>query len=83
MPKTSNRKGTRWWLLIFMATAGVCGWLIAANFLAIDIVQPVQFSLKQGSGLRSAARQLQASGVLESAWRFEISESRIMVPPRR
>jgi len=32
----------------------------------------VQFSLKQGSGLRSAARQLQASGVLESAWRFEI-----------
>jgi len=72
MPKTSNRKGTRWWLLIFMATAGVCGWLIAANFLAIDIVQPVQFSLKQGSGLRSAARQLQASGVLESAWRFEI-----------
>jgi UPF0755 protein len=33
---------------------------------------PVQFSLKQGSSLRSAARQMQDAGVMATPWQFEV-----------
>lgn len=72
MPKSAKRKGIRLWPLLLLVLAGAALWLAAANFIAVEISKPVQFSLKQGSGLRSAARQLQAAGVLDSAWRFEL-----------
>ena len=82
MPKAARKTGGVW-RLVLLALIGVAAWLVASYFIAVDIAAPVQFSLKQGSSLRSAARQLQAAGVLESAWRFELlarvmgSESRI------
>ena len=71
MPKTAKRKGSWFWRLLFLALVGVTAWFVATNFIAREIAQPLQFSLKQGSGLRSASRQLQAAGVVDSAWRFE------------
>jgi UPF0755 protein len=72
MPNMAKRSGLRLFWLVFLLAIGALSWLAATNFIAIDITQPQQFSLKQGSSLRSAARQLQAAGVLESAWRFEL-----------
>ncbi len=72
MPKSAKRKGGRLWRLLLLLFVGGASWLAAANFIAVEISNPVQFGLKQGSGLRSASRQLQAAGVLDAAWRFEL-----------
>lgn len=72
MPKAAKRKGGWFWRLVLLALVGIAMWFLATNFIALEILQPVQFSLKQGSGLRSASRQLQAAGVVDSAWRFEL-----------
>jgi UPF0755 protein len=71
MPKRAKRSGLRLWSLLLLAAIGVVTWLAAGCLVPIDIAAPVQFSVKQGSGLRGAARQLQAAGVLDSPWRFE------------
>ena len=72
MPRTRNKKGVRLWQLLLLAVAGAAAWLAGSCFVPLDIGAPVQFSVKEGSGLRSAARQLQAAGVLVSVWRFEL-----------
>lgn len=83
MPKDARTGGIHVWPMLLFTLAGAAVWLALSVFIEFDIARPVQFSLKQGSGLRSAARQMQAAGVLESAWRFEImarvlgSESRL------
>ena len=47
-------------------------WFGSYLYSDLAIRPPLQFSLKQGSSLRSAARQMQAAGVLDSTWGFEL-----------
>jgi peptidoglycan lytic transglycosylase G len=47
-------------------------WLTSFGWSDLAVKTPLQFSLKQGSSLRSSARQLQAAGVLDSPWQFEV-----------
>jgi UPF0755 protein len=47
-------------------------WLIGYGLLETTFVAPLQFSLKEGSSLRSAARQMAEAGVLVSPWQFEV-----------
>jgi UPF0755 protein len=71
---TSIKKRRRkWgWLLFIAAMAVVLLWVVGGNFVAVKVATPVQFSLKHGSGLRSAARQLETVGAVASSWRFEM-----------
>ncbi len=46
-------------------------WLLSFGWSDLAVRTPLQFSLKQGSSLRSVARQLQSAGVLDSPWQFE------------
>ena len=55
-----------------LAGIGFGVWYGSYVFSDLAIRSPLQFSLKQGSSLRSVARQMQAAGVLDSAWRFEL-----------
>jgi UPF0755 protein len=71
MPKRTNAGRLRSWSFLLLAMAVALAVLVASCFVPIDISSPVQFSVKQGSGLRAAARQLQSAGVLDSPWRFE------------
>jgi UPF0755 protein len=72
MPKRIDRRRFRFWPMLGFALVAALAWLVLSNFVATEVAQPVQFSLKQGSGLRVAARHMQAAGVLGSAWRFEL-----------
>ena len=47
-------------------------WLVGYGRSDLTIATPAQFSLKQGSSLRSAARQMQDAGVLATPWQFEV-----------
>ena len=59
------------WLTAALAIAfGV--WLVGYGWLDTNVPTPLQFSLKEGSSLRSAARQMNAAGVLKSPWQFEV-----------
>jgi UPF0755 protein len=59
------------WLSVLIIVAFVA-WLVGYGRLDMTIATPVQFSLKQGSSLRSAARQMQEAGVLATPWQFEV-----------
>jgi len=52
-------------------TVAFFAWLIGYGLLETTFVAPLQFSLKEGSSLRSAARQMNEAGVLASPWQFE------------
>lgn len=58
------------WACVLLAAA-FAAWLIGFGWTDLSIQTPLQFSLKQGSSLRSVARQLQAAGVINSPWQFE------------
>jgi len=53
-------------------TVAFFAWLIGYGLLETTFVAPLQFSLKEGSSLRSAARQMNEAGVLASPWQFEV-----------
>jgi UPF0755 protein len=59
------------WLCVLLLIAAAVG---IANYglSSLTIDKPLQFSLSHGSSLRSATRQMQAAGVLDSAWKFEL-----------
>ena len=59
------------WLGV-MLLAACAAWFVGYGFTDLAIGKPLQFSLKHGSSLRSAARQMQAAGVLDSPWQFEL-----------
>ena len=59
------------WLGALLIAAFVA-WVVVYGGYETQFATPLQFSLKQGSGLRSAARQMQAAGVLATPWQFEI-----------
>lgn len=71
------RNSAEYWLkhilwLSMILSAVFAAWLAAYSFIDLAINKPLQFSLKQGSSLRSAARQMQAAGALDSPWQFEL-----------
>ena len=71
------RKSAKLWLkrmlwLGAMLFAAFAVWLAGYGFSDLAFSKPLQFSLKQGSSLRSASRQMQAAGVLDSPWQFEL-----------
>ena len=72
MAKSRQRKSSSLFGLAIGLFALGIAWIAATTFMEADLAAPVQFSLKQGSGLRSVARQLQNAGVVDSALRFEL-----------
>ena len=73
MPKSAERWLARLLWLVSLPLLAFVAWVFIYSFSDIQIQQaPLQFSLKQGSSLRSAARQLQAAGALDSPWQFEL-----------
>ena len=52
--------------------AAFAAWFVGYAFTDLAIGKPLQFSLKHGSSLRSAAHQMQAAGVLDSPRQFEL-----------
>ncbi|MBI4190718.1 MAG: endolytic transglycosylase MltG [Betaproteobacteria bacterium] len=72
MLKTAERWLKRaLWLSVALLVV-FAGWLAGYGFSDLAIDRPLQFSLKQGSSLRGAARQMQAAGVLDSPGQFEL-----------
>jgi UPF0755 protein len=63
-------KRALWLSVTLLAACAV--WMGGYGFTDLTIGKPLQFSLKQGSSLRGAARQMQAAGVLDSPWQFEL-----------
>jgi UPF0755 protein len=59
------------WLSAMIIVAFVA-WLAGYGRTDMAIQTPLQFSLKQGSSLRGAARQMHAAGVLGTPWQFEV-----------
>ena len=58
--------------LICLPVLAFATWLVSYAFSDIPIQHiPLQFSLKQGSSLRNAARQMHETGALDSPWQFE------------
>src|SRR6266508_6447109 len=61
-------------LLILLAAAsalGFCGWLLWFALSPVDLAAPsVDFSIRPGSTLRGATRQITDAGVLVSEWKF-------------
>ncbi len=55
-----------------MLSAALLAWFAFYCFTDLAISKPVQFSLKHGSSLRSTAKQMQAAGLLDTAWKFEL-----------
>jgi len=55
-----------------LLVAAFIAWLIGFGWTDLLVKAPMQFSLKQGSTLRSSARQLQAAGVINSPRQFEL-----------
>ncbi len=72
MLKTAKRWLQRALWLSVTLLAVFAAWLVGYGFSDLAINTPLQFSLKQGSSLRSAARQMQAAGVLDTPWQFEL-----------
>src|SRR5687767_7699616 len=64
-------KGVLW--LAGLSVFAFTLWLFGYSFIPIEVREvPLQFSLQKGSSLRSATRQMQTAGVLDSPWQFEL-----------
>ena len=59
-------------VLVVMLAALCAAWFGVFAWSDIKIAAPLQFTLKQGSSLRSATRQMQAAGVIQSPLQFEL-----------
>jgi UPF0755 protein len=71
MLKVLKRFFKRLFWLGLALTVAFFAWLIGYGLLETNFAAPLQFSLKEGSSLRSAARQMNEAGVLASPWQFE------------
>ncbi len=72
MLKTVKRWMRRAFWLSALLVAVFTAWLAAFAWSDLPLNLPVQFSLKDGSSLRSSLRQMQAAGVINSPWQFEL-----------
>jgi len=60
-------------LAVAAAVLGFCGWLFWFALSPIELgASPLDFSIRQGSTLRSATRQLVEAGVPVSEWKFVV-----------
>jgi UPF0755 protein len=60
-------------LAIAAAAIGLCGWLFWYALSPLELAAPtVDFSIRQGSSLRSATRQLIEAGLPLSEWKFNL-----------
>lgn len=60
-------------LAIAAAVIGLCGWLLWYALSPIELASPtVNFSIRGGSSLRSATRQLIEAGLPLSEWKFNL-----------
>src|SRR4051812_44542904 len=59
------------WLTVGLAIV-FSAWLFGYGWIETSVPTPMQFTLKQGSSLRSAARQMQDAHVIASRWQFEV-----------
>jgi UPF0755 protein len=58
-------------LLAFAAALGFAGWMLWFALSPVKIgASPLEFSIRQGSALRGAARQIVDAGVVMPAWKF-------------
>jgi len=71
MLKTLKYVFKRLFWLGLALTVAFFAWLIGYGLIETTVATPLQFSLKEGSSLRSAARQMNEAGVLASPWQFE------------
>ncbi len=72
MFKAINRWVKRLLWISAWLVAAVGAWLAVYGWSEMPLATPLQFSLKQGSSLRSAARQMQQFGVLRTPVQFEV-----------
>jgi len=72
MLKTLKYVFKRLFWLGLALTVAFFAWLIGYGLIETNVATPLQFSLKEGSSLRSAARQMNEAGVLASPWQFEV-----------
>lgn len=72
MANRARRSGHGIFQIVLWVFVLALAWIAATTFIETDLEKSVQFSLKQGSGLRSVARQLHNAGVVDSALRFEL-----------
>ncbi len=71
MKKTINRRVLQLALVLVACAGAALGWLgYYANSVRAPAQTPLQFNLKAGSSLRSAAQQMVDAGVLDEAARF-------------
>src|SRR5256885_16816481 len=58
-------------LLAFAAVLGSCAWLIGFAVSPIELASPsVEFSIRPGSTLRGATRQIIEAGLSRPEWKF-------------
>src|SRR3989442_15932668 len=58
-------------LLASAAVLGFCGWILGFALSPIDLAAPtVEFSIRPGSTLRGAARQIIEAGLSMPEWKF-------------
>src|SRR5476651_2123844 len=66
----------RWLKRLFwlsaLLVAAFAAWMFGYGWSDMTIATPVQFSLKQGSSLRSVARQMHEARALGTPWQFEV-----------
>src|SRR3954467_8257341 len=72
MLKALKRFLKRLFLIAALVATAFVAWLAGYGWLETTVPAPVQFSLKEGSSLRSAARQMNEAGVLKSPRQFEV-----------
>ncbi len=73
MPKRTRRwlAGVLW--IVGLPLLAFVAWVFIYSFSDIQVrPTPLQFSVKQGSSLRSVAHQMRAAGALDSPWQFEL-----------
>jgi UPF0755 protein len=60
-------------LLVAVAVLGFCGWMLWFALSPIELPSPtVEFSIRPGSALRSATRQIVEAGVPVPGWQFNL-----------
>jgi hypothetical protein len=58
-------------LAAFAAGLAFAGWMVWFALSPVKIgASPLEFSIRQGSGLRGATGQIRAAGVVMPAWKF-------------
>jgi len=64
---------TRWFALILLSALAFCAWVAWFALTPVTLNSPsVEFSIRPGSSLRGATRQITDAGIAIPAWRFNL-----------